>query len=113
MRVQPVFHRTRQFLVECFVPGVDRRDVEAAATRARATTRDLRADGQVIEYLGAILLPSDEVVFHLFRSQSPELVRVASERAQVAFERVSDAVVVDGFDVLEPAPAGTREVRSG
>jgi hypothetical protein len=107
--VQPVVHRTRQFLVECFLPGVDRRDVEAAASRARSTTRDLRADGQAIEYLGAILLPSDEVVLHLFRASSPEEVRVASERAQVVFERVTDALVVDGFDVLEPVPAGPRE----
>ena len=107
--MQPVFHRTRQFLVECFVPGVDRRDVETAATRARAATRDLRADGSVIEYQGAILLPSDEVVLHLFRADSPAAVHAACERAQVALERVTDAVTVDGFDVLEPAPAGPRE----
>jgi hypothetical protein len=107
--VQPVFPRTRQFLVECFVPGVQRRDVEAAAMRARAATRDLQADGRVIEYVSAILLPSDEVVLHLFRADSREVVRVASERAQVVFERMTDAVVVDGIDVLDPAPAGPRE----
>ena len=77
--------------------------------RARAATRDLQADGQAIEYAGAILLPSDEVVFHLFRADSHEVVRVASERAHVVFERVTDAVVVDGVDVLDPAPAGQRE----
>lgn len=107
--MQPVFHRTRQFLVECFLPAVDRRDAEAAATRARVAARDLRADGRVIEYLGAILLPSDEVVLHLLRADTPELVRHACERAQLAFERVTDAVVVDGFDVLEPTPAGPME----
>ena len=107
--MQPVFHRTRQFLVECFVPDVDRRDVEAAATRARATTRDQRGDGAAIEYLGAILLPSDEVVFHLFRSDSPAAVRAACERAEVQFERVTEAVTVDGVDVLHPAPTTHRE----
>jgi hypothetical protein len=89
--------RTRGFLVECFLPGVSRSDVEATATRARAVTRDLRADGRAIEYLGAILLPTDEVVLHLFRSDSRSVVRDASERAEVAFERVTDAVTVDGW----------------
>ena len=105
--MQPVFHRPRQLLVECFVPDVDRRDVEAAATRARAATRDQRAAGAAIEYLGAILLPSDEVVFHLFRSDSPAAVRAACERAQVEFERVTEAVTIDGFEV---APRGNLAV---
>ena len=107
--MQPVFHRPRQFLVECFLPGVDPRDVEAAATRARAAALELRADGQAIEYLGAILLPSDEVVLHRFRADTSELVRLACERAQVAVERVTDAVAVEGFDVSDPALAGPRE----
>lgn len=111
--MQPVFLRTRQYLVECFLPGVDRRDAEAAATRARTAARDLAADGQAIEYLGAILLPSDEVVLHRFRADAPELVRQACERARVAFERVTDAVVVDGFDTLEPTAAGPREDTPG
>jgi hypothetical protein len=107
--VQPVFHRTRQFLVECFVPGVDRRAVDAAATRAGAATRDLRGDGQAIDYLGAILLPSDEIVFHLFRAESREAVHAACDRAHVAYERVTDAVPVGGFHVLDPVETGPRE----
>ena len=103
--MQPVFHRPREFLVECFVPGVDRRNVEAAATRARAATREMRGDGAAIEYLGAILLPLDEVVFHLFRADSPAVVQAACERAQVEFERVTEAVSVDGVDVPDAAPA--------
>ena len=107
--MQPVFHRTRQFLVECFVPGVDRRGVEAVATRARAATRDLRGDGAAVEYLGAILLPSDEVVLHLFRADSPSVVGAACERAQVAFERMTEAVTVVGGDTLDPVSAGRME----
>ena len=107
--MKPVIHRSRQFLVECFLPGVHRRDAEAAAIRARTAARDLRADGRAIEYVGAILLPSDEVVLHRFRADTPELVRLACEHARVAFERVTDALVVDGFDVPEPTPDGPRE----
>ena len=107
--MQPVIHHPRQFLVECFLPGVDRRDAEAAATRARGAARDLRADALAIEYLGAILLPADEVVLHQFRADTPELVHVACHKAHLTFERVMDAVVIDGFDVLDPAPAGPRE----
>jgi hypothetical protein len=107
--VQPVFHRTREFLVECFVPGVDRRDVEAAAARVRAATHDQRAAGAAIEYLGAILLSSDEVVLHRFRADSPAVVRAACEGAEIALERVTEAVTVAGGEALDPVTTGSRE----
>ena len=107
--MQPVFHRTRQFLVECFVPGVDRRDVEAAAARIRAATHDERADGAAIEYLGAILLSSDEVLLHRFRADSPAVVRAACERGEIAFERVTEAVTLAGGEALDPVATGSRE----
>jgi hypothetical protein len=82
----------RTYLVECYAPGIDQPAVEAAATRARAAVASLRADGGAIEYLGAWLVASDEVVFHSFRSEGPELVRDASTSAALAFERIVESV---------------------
>jgi hypothetical protein len=107
--VQPDFHRTREFLVECFVPGVDRRGVESAAARVCVATHGQRADGAAIEYLGAILLSSDEVVLHRFRAESPAVVRAACERARVDFERVTEAVTVAGGAALDPVTTGRKE----
>lgn len=108
---------TATYLVECFTPGVTRADVIAAAERAGAASAGLSASGTAIEYVGALFMPVDEVVFHMFRSESREAVRDASDRAALGFERVLDSVVInarlkDGRDdglVFRPEyrPAGS------
>ena len=82
--MQPVIHRTRQFLVECFLPGVERRDVEAAASRARSTTRELRAEGQAVEYVGLpeAQLNLAEAAIYLARAPKSNSVIAALGRAQ-------------------------------
>ena len=76
------------YLVECYVPGLERTAVVAAVARVRdASTWAFRA-GWDIEYVAALLMPSDEVVFHLFRSSSVDAVRDACTRAELAFDRV-------------------------
>jgi hypothetical protein len=82
----------RTYLVECYAPGIDQPAVEAAATRARVAVASLQAGGSSIEYLGAWLVASDEVVFHSFRADGPELVRDASTSAALAFERIVESV---------------------
>ena len=84
----------RSYLVECFSPGVLREDVESAALRAGAVCRELSEGGCSIEYGGAILVPGDEVVLHLFTSDSENEVRDASERAALAYERILETVAV-------------------
>ena len=102
-------HRT--YLVECYAPGIDQPAVEAAATRAREAAAGLEAGGGAIEYLGAWLVASDEVVFHSFRSEGPDLVREASTSAGLAFERIVESVGIgpDGMPTVEP-PAPERAV---
>lgn len=87
------------FLVECYVPGIRQVDVESAAARAVTASADLRNDGMSIEYRGAILVPGDEVVLHLFTSHSEDAVRQASERAALPFERILETVAFDGGHV--------------
>ncbi|MEY2567751.1 MAG: hypothetical protein QOE35_2280 [Actinomycetota bacterium] len=88
----------RSYLVECYSPGVQRDDVESAATRAGMACRELSDRGTAIEYSGALLLPTDEVVMHLFTSASEDAVRDASERADLPFERILETVAVPSGD---------------
>jgi hypothetical protein len=85
------------FVVECYSPAVSREAVQAAGARARTATAELGA-----EYLGALLVPGDEVVFHLFAAGSAEVVREASTRAGVDFERVLESVPI-GIEGLDGA----------
>jgi hypothetical protein len=89
----------RSFLVECYSPGVRQRDVEAAANRAAEAVHELRAEGTAVAYSGAIFVPGDEVVLHLFTSDSEYAVRQASERAALPFERILETVAFDGGHV--------------
>lgn len=89
----------RVYLVECFSPGVRRDDVESAAARTVVACEELRARGVSVAYAGAILVPGDEVVLHLFNSESEDAVRAASERAALPFERILETVSFDGGHV--------------
>jgi hypothetical protein len=82
------------YLVECYAPGICGQDVELAGARALAAAADLQREGLAIEYVGALFVPVDEVVFHVFSSSTAEAVREASTRAKVGFERVVESVAV-------------------
>jgi len=87
------------YLVECYSPGVRRDDVESAAERTAAACEELRTDGVFVEYGGAILVPGDEVVLHLFTSDLEASVRRASELAALPFERILETVAIAGGHV--------------
>jgi hypothetical protein len=85
---------TQTYLVECYSPGIAREEVESAAARALDASEAMRGEGRCVEYVGALLVPADEVVFHVFASTSPGAVREASSRAAVRFDRVVESVAV-------------------
>ncbi len=81
---------TREFVAECFWPGVDAAAVRALDERAVRTADDLTRGGTPVRYLGSLLMREDEVVLCLF--QGPETsVRKAAELASVPFERILEA----------------------
>jgi hypothetical protein len=82
------------FLVECYAPGIERAAVEEAAERARTASAELRGEGREVAYVGAILVPGDEVVFHVFSSDSADAVREASVRASVEYARVVESIAL-------------------
>ena len=84
----------RTFLVECYAPGLERAAVESAARRAEEAAAALRREGGEVEYEHALLVTGDEVVFHVFAAEDQESVRLVSERAALAFERIVESVAV-------------------
>jgi hypothetical protein len=95
----------RTFIVECFMPSVDPAAVEVASRRAGDAAAALRREGRVIEYLGAMLVPQDEVVFHRLRAPSPTIVHEAAEQAALPFERIVESVSVVPAAPADPRPA--------
>jgi hypothetical protein len=79
-------------VAECFWPDVQPALVERAAERLRRSTAELARGGAGVELTGTILLPVDEVVFYVFSGDSAASVGEACQRAQVAFERVVEAI---------------------
>jgi 3'-phosphoadenosine 5'-phosphosulfate sulfotransferase len=82
------------YVVECYSPGVDREAVALTGDRATSAAAELSRQGRPVEYVGALLFPQDEIVFHLFRASGPDAVREASRGARVEFERVVESVPV-------------------
>ena len=70
-------------LVECMLPGVTEEQARALDRRVRAGLPERRG----VSYLGALLMPDDEVLFCLFAGPLEE-VRAVSEQAAVRFERI-------------------------
>jgi hypothetical protein len=87
------------YAVECFSPAIDRDSVLLSGDRVTTAAAELRERGRRVEYVGALLFPQDEVVFHLFRADGPDPVREASVEAGMDFERVVESVPV-GIEAL-------------
>jgi hypothetical protein len=84
----------RTYLVECYEPGIAPAEVASAGDRALTASVALRQEGRSVEYVGAILVPGDEVVFHVFAADCAATVCAASARASVPYERVVESVTV-------------------
>jgi hypothetical protein len=87
------FNPRAVFLVECFAPASDQDDPNEAADRVGAACADLRADVD-IAYLGALIVPDDELAFHVFAAANADVVLEASRHASLRVERVVQCVAV-------------------
>ena len=75
------------FVAECFWPGVREDDLRELDERAQAAAAAASGAGEVVRYLGAILLRQDEVVLCRFEGAAVA-VRRAAEEARIPFERI-------------------------
>lgn len=82
------------FVAECYAPasGVDAS--AAGLVRVRAACADLRAAGAEVVYLGALIVPDDELAFHVFVAPEAGDVQQVSRRAGLQVERVMESVAV-------------------
>ncbi len=79
---------TGLYLTECYWPAGGFPELAAATDRLRAATGSTSVGRGATGFLGSLLVPTDEVVFCLFRAQNPAAVTAVSERAGVGLDRV-------------------------
>jgi hypothetical protein len=100
---------SRTYLVERYAPGIERAEVESEADRVLAASAELCEEGRRVEYVGAMLVPGDEVVFHVFASECESTVREASVRASVDYERVVESIALGRLQLRRKQASPQRE----
>lgn len=88
----------RAFLVERYLSPAAATDLAASTSRLASLCADGDATETNVQYLYSAYLPSEDTCFCLFRAGSSALVRAANERAQFAFDRLTDAVLMLGLE---------------
>ncbi len=78
------------FLVERYAADLSVDQLLLAGRRAEEAAA-LLAPGTRTRYLGSVLLHTDEMALCLFEGTSEEVVRIAVERADLAFDRITRA----------------------
>ena len=84
------------FLVEAYATATTREDLAGAITRAQQTAGEMRRDGESVEYLGALFVPGDEVVFHVIAARDIGVVRGFCGRSAITCERIVESILIDG-----------------
>jgi len=88
-----------EFLLEVYVSRTDPDAVTAGARNARRAADELRREGTQVRYLRSIFVPEDETCFYLYEAARAEHVGDAARRADIPFERISEAIDGAGRDI--------------
>lgn len=81
-----------EFLVELYLASGDTASLERSSKRARQVAELLTSEGTPVRYLRSIFVPDDETCFLMYEAGSAEAVRAAATRAELRFERVTQAI---------------------
>jgi hypothetical protein len=92
------------FLVEAYAAATTREELAAAIARAERIAGELRRDGEQVEYLGALFVPGDEVVFHVIAARDIGIVRALCSRSAVTSERIVESILIGGGPRRPPDP---------
>ena len=84
------------FLIERYAGAVTAAQLAAAGRDAERWARETDPSSNV-RYLGSILVPGDEMALCLFEGESRELVRSAIDGTELPFERMIEAIPVNGL----------------
>jgi hypothetical protein len=80
-----------QFLVEMYVPPLDRRARSQMIGAARAAAAAVTRNGAAVRHVRAIYVPEDATCFHLFEAPSADVVERVLAAAGLASTRISEA----------------------
>ena len=83
------------YLVEHYRPGVDVSQLTSAIARLRETVVEMQHTGEPIHYVSSTIVPSDESFYCVIEAATEEDVRAAYARADVPFERMSAAILME------------------
>jgi hypothetical protein len=82
------------YVVERYLPGLSRADLLPRLSRLEPVIEELRAQGSVVRYLGSSIVLEDEACFCQFEGSSVAAVTEANRRADLPFDRIVPAVLV-------------------
>ena len=88
-----------QYMVERYLPGIQPDQLAAAANSAKSTTAEMTQEGTPVRYLRSTFIPGEEKCYCLFEGPSADAVKVANERAQIPFERITEAMHIASEDL--------------
>lgn len=80
------------YLVEHYRPGSTPAELERAALRVREAVEELGHEGRPVRFRHSTIIATDESFLVVVEAQSEALVRMAYDRANVTFERISPAL---------------------
>jgi hypothetical protein len=86
-----------EFLLELYVSRTGGAAVERGEKRARIAAEELTQEGTPIRFVRSIFVPEDETCFYLYEAETVEAVRTAAGRAELEFDRVTEAVAGTGM----------------
>jgi hypothetical protein len=80
-----------EYLVEHYRPNATAADLERLASRVREAVDQLEREGRPVRFRHSTVVATDESFLCVVEAPSDALVRLAYDRAQVTFERISPA----------------------
>ncbi len=83
---------TFTFLVERYWPGIDEVQLRSVLPMLDREASAMRAEGELVEHVGTILMPADQVVFTLITAASEAAVRELNARVDMPIDRVARAI---------------------
>ena len=89
-------------MAECFWPGVTAQKVADAGELVRQASSAISRDDGVARYLGAILVPEDEIALFLLKAASIDAAKELATQAAIPSERILEIVRLGAF--LSGAP---------
>ena len=81
-----------RYLVEWYQPALTKELLEQTARQIDRSTAELSNEGTAVDLLLTLFVPDDEVAFCLFAAGSPASVEQACRRAELPFERITQAI---------------------